>query len=173
MLQLQEDFLQLPAGAFELAGSVTASYSNVMCLDYLSQSITGRACLYLEPSCCLKTSKAITGRGKQSKTLMACLKSTKEKEADLFNGDNEEDEREQRGNETARDLGDVLEFATYGFITRTAAVMRHGCFCFSKLSALSCHNPDMCSLQCDGAHPRKGNHLLIIHLLVQYTQCLC
>lgn len=65
MLQLQEDFLQLPAGAFELAGSVTASYSNVMCLDYLSQSITGRACLHLERSCCLKTSKAITSGGKQ------------------------------------------------------------------------------------------------------------
>ena len=99
MLQLQEDFLQLPAGAFELAGSVTASYSNVMCLDYLSQSITGRACLHLEHSCCFKTSKAIMSGGKQSKTLMACLKSTKEKQANLFNSDNEEDEKKHRRNE--------------------------------------------------------------------------
>lgn len=58
---------------------MAASYSNVVCLDYLSQSITGRACLHLEQSCCLKTSKAIMSGSKQSKTLMACLKSTKEK----------------------------------------------------------------------------------------------
>ena len=84
---------------------MTASYSNVMCLDYLSQSITGRACLHLEQSCCLKTSKAITSGGKQSKTLMACLKSTKEKQANLFNSDNEEDERKHCS------LCDGLEFA--------------------------------------------------------------
>lgn len=76
---------------------MAASYSNVVCLDYLSQSITGRACLHLEQSCCLKTSKAIMSGSKQSKTLMACLKSTKEKKrANLFNGDNEEDERKHR-----------------------------------------------------------------------------
>lgn len=83
-------------GLFELVGSVTASYSNVMCLDYLSQSITGRSCLHLEQSCCLKTSKAITTGGKQRKTLMASLKSTKEKktkQTNLFNSNNEEDER--------------------------------------------------------------------------------
>lgn len=42
--------------------------------------------------------------GKQSKTLMACLKSTKEKQANLFNGDNEEDERKHCS------LCDGLEF---------------------------------------------------------------
>lgn len=49
-----------------------------MCLDYLSQAITGRACLHLEQSVSLKTSKAIAIGGKQRGTLMALNESTKE-----------------------------------------------------------------------------------------------
>ena len=63
--------------------------------------------------------------GKQSKTLMACLKSTKEKQANLFNSDNEEDEREQCS------LCDVLEFTVQAFVMWTTALMSANCFCLS------------------------------------------
>ena len=70
MLQLQLTVCACRRGSVH-AGSVTAAYSNVLCLDYLSQGIMGRARLRLARRTPAPTSEAITRGGKQSQPLMA------------------------------------------------------------------------------------------------------
>ncbi len=81
---------------------------------------------------------------------MACLKSTKEKQANLFNGDNEEDERKHRG------LCDGLEFSVLRSVMWTTAMMRSSCcFSFFPAKGSGINAPLMQASLCEGDEDKR------------------